>query len=262
LLHAEQGLGDTLQFCRYAQLVKNLGAQVLFEAPQILHPVLADLEGIDRLFKKGDPLPGFDLQCPLLSLPLAFKTTIATIPTPNAYLQSEPALVKSWADRLGERKMPRVGLVWSGNPGHGNDRNRSVSLATLLANLPAELDYVSLQKEIREADRLTLESSGNVRFFGPELKHFADTAALCDLMDIVISVDTSVAHLCGALGKPTWMLLPFCPDWRWLLERNDSPWYDSMVLYRQPSVGDWDSVFSRIAADLEATLNASGPVDR
>jgi hypothetical protein len=135
-------------------------------------------------------------------------------------------------------------------------------LATLLANSAAELDYVSLQKEIGEADRLTLESSGNVRFFGPELKHFADTAALCDLMDIVISVDTSVAHLCGALGKPTWMLLPFCPDWRWLLERNASPWYYSMVLYRQPSVGDWDPVFSRIAADLEATLNASGPVDR
>jgi hypothetical protein len=261
LLHAEQGLGDTLQFCRYAQLVKNLGARVLFEAPKILHPVLGDLEGIEQLFKKGDSLPGFDLQCPLLSLPLAFKTTIATIPTSTAYLQSKPALVEAWADRLGERKAPRVGLVWSGNPGHGNDRNRSVSLAALLASLPAGLDYVSLQKEMREADRATLESTGKVRFFGPELKHFADTAALSDLMDIVISVDTSVAHLCGALGKPTWMLLPFCPDWRWLLERNDSPWYDSMVLYRQPSVGDWDSVFSRVAADLEATLGASGPAD-
>ena len=154
--------------------------------------------------------------------------------------------------------MPRVGLVWSGNPGHGNDRNRSVSLAALLAHLPSGLDYVSLQKEIREADRETLESSGGVRFFGPELKHFADTAALCDLMDIVISVDTSVAHLCGALGKPTWMLLPFCPDWRWLLERNDSPWYQSMVLYRQPSVGDWESVFSRLAIDLKVAFDPSG----
>jgi tetratricopeptide (TPR) repeat protein len=262
LLHAEQGLGDTLQFCRYARLVKGLGANVLFEAPQILHPVLGDLDGIDQLFKKGDSLPEFDLQCPLLSLPLAFKTTIATIPTPTAYLQSEPALVDVWAHRLGERKVPRIGLVWSGNPGHGNDRNRSVSLAALLEHLPAGLDYVSLQKEIREADRATLESFGNVRFFGPELKHFADTAALSDLMDIVISVDTSVAHLCGALGKPTWMLLPFCPDWRWLLERNDSPWYDSMTLYRQPSVGDWDSVFSRVSADLEMTFNASRLRDR
>jgi len=262
LLHAEQGLGDTLQFCRYARLVKNLGAHVLFEAPQILHPVLGNLEGIDQLFKKGDPLPRFDLHCPLLSLPLAFKTTIATIPTPNAYLQSEPDLVNTWVNRLGKKKMPRVGLVWSGNPGHGNDRNRSVSLAALLAHLPTGLDYVSLQKEIREADRETPESYGNVRFFGPELRDFADTAALSDLMDIVISVDTSVAHLCGALGKPTWMLLPFCPDWRWLLERCDSPWYASMSLYRQPSVGDWDSVFARVSTDLQSTLNASGLGDR
>jgi hypothetical protein len=262
LLHAEQGLGDTLQFCRYAPLVKSLGAHVLFEAPQILHPVLGGLEGIDQLFKKGDPLPGFDLQCPLLSLPLAFKTTIVTIPSSGAYLKSEPELVKTWAIRLGERRVPRVGLVWSGNPGHGNDRNRSVSLAALLAQLPAGLDYVSLQKEIRDADRATLDAFGNVRFFGPELRDFADTAALSDLMDIVISVDTSVAHLCGALGKPTWMLLPFCPDWRWLLERNDSPWYDSMTLYRQPSVGDWDAVFSRVSTDLQSTLNASGLADR
>jgi hypothetical protein len=212
---------------------------------------LKDLEGIDQLFKKGDVLPQFDVHCPLLSLPLALSTQIHTIPKPLAYLSSEPNRVDQWARRLGDRTGPRVGLVWSGNPGHGNDRNRSVSLAALLAHLPGGFEYVSLQKEIRDIDRATLESTGQVRFFGLELNDFADTAALCDLMDVVISVDTSVAHLSGALGKPTWMLLPFSPDWRWLLERHDSPWYESMTLYRQSSVGDWDSVFSRVATDLQ-----------
>ncbi len=250
LLHSEQGFGDTIQFCRYAKLVSDLGARVILEVPKPLLGLLKQLSWVSDVVVDGSPLLPFDYHCPLLSLPLAFKTTVDSIPCPTPYLRAEPGQLAYWTSRLGEKKAPRIGLVWSGKPDHTNDHNRSIGLAALLQHLPARFEYVSLQKEVRDSDRLALESGPHVLHVGNELDDFTNTAALCALMDVIISVDTSVAHLSGALGKPTWVLLPFSPDWRWMLNREDSPWYPSVRLYRQPRVGDWDSVFDRVKADM------------
>ncbi|PIT71198.1 hypothetical protein B9Z41_17075, partial [Limnohabitans sp. JirII-31] len=219
LLHSEQGLGDTIQFCRYAKLVKAQGARVVMEIPAALVPLLQGLEGVDELVQSRQALPAFDYHCPLLSLPLAFKTELSTIPSPEPYLRSDKAKVNQWRIKLGPKSKPRVGLVWSGSTQHKKDHNRSLRLDELIHYLPNSFDYVCLQKEIRAVDQETLKQS-RIQYFGDELKDFADTAALCELMDVVISVDTSVAHLSGALGRPTWVLLPYVPDWRWLLDRE------------------------------------------
>jgi tetratricopeptide (TPR) repeat protein len=253
LLFSEQGLGDTLQFCRYARLVSDLRARVILEVHKPLRSLLAKLEGASQLITKGDALPDFDYQCPLLSLPLAFKTRLGTIPSSAKYLISDPTKVTTWQRTLGEKAQPRIGLAWSGNPLHKNDENRSILLAELLRCLPAGLQYVSLQKDVRECDRQALQSSPTsptILQFSDELHDFSDTAALCDCMDVVISVDTSVAHLSAALGKNTWILLPFVPDWRWLLNRDDSPWYPTARLFRQDRFGDWNGVFERVRASL------------
>ena len=249
LLHAEQGLGDTIQFCRYAKLVADLGAKVALEVPKALVGLLNGLEGVDTLIEKDQILPAYDYHCPLMSLPLAFKTELHTIPSPGTYLYADAIKRDEWCKRLGAPKNLRVGLVWSGSTEHKNDRNRSLTLEELLPYLPKGYDYISLQKEVRTEDRARLASS-NIRYFGERLKDFSDTAALCALMDVVISVDTSVAHLAGALGKTTWVLLPYAPDWRWLLDRNDSPWYASIKLYRQGKDMRWEPVLERVAKEL------------
>ena len=250
LLHSEQGLGDTLQFCRYISLVADRGARIVLEVEHPLVGLLRPLDGITRLVPKGFALPDFDVHCPLLSLPLAFKTTLNTIPCFQKYLSGDPAKVSLWERRLGQKTAPRIGLVWSGRVDHHNDHNRSIRLSALLEYLPAGPRYISLQKQFTPGDRATLHSLKNISCFDNELEDFADTAALCELMDIVITVDTSVAHLSGALGRPTWVLLPFIPDWRWLLDREDSPWYPGAKLYRQMSHGNWNSVLSRVNNDL------------
>jgi hypothetical protein len=181
---------------------------------------------------------------------LAFKTTIETIPFASKYLSGDPERVAEWSSRLGEKSGPRIGLAWSGSAIHKNDRIRSILLSAMMQHLPSEFTYVSLQKEIKEADKATLESKTGIAHFGDELRDFADTAALCELMDMVISVDTSVVHLSGAMGKPIWVMLPFSSDWRWMYDRSDSPWYESARLYRQESQGDWESVLARVSADL------------
>lgn len=251
LLHAEQGLGDTLQFCRYASLVANLGATVILEVQAPLGKLLSNLEGVSQVVAPGEPLPQFDYQCPLLSLPLALKTEIDNIPALAKYLVSDEKKLAHWQSILGEKKLPRVGIVWSGNAGYGNDINRSISLNDLIDHLPDNCEYISLQKEIRDTDRQILNLDKKIRHFGGAFQDFLDTAALCDSMDLVISVDTSVAHLAGALGKPTWIMLPHNSDWRWLLEREDSPWYPSVKLYRKPTTGSWDAIMSRIQKDLK-----------
>jgi tetratricopeptide (TPR) repeat protein len=250
LLHAEQGLGDTIQFCRYAKLVKALGAKVILEAPKALLGLLNGLEGVDELMERGNALPAFDFHCPLLSLPLAFKTDLTKIPSPQPYLVASSQKLDKWAQRLGAKSKPRVGLVWSGNSAHKNDYNRSLTLQQLLPHLPDCCEYVSLQKDVREGDRAVLEAS-SVKHYAEQLEDFTDTAALCELMDLVISVDTSVGHLAGAIGKTTWILLPYSPDWRWLLNRNDSPWYGSMTLYRQDETREWPLVLKRMRGDME-----------
>jgi tetratricopeptide (TPR) repeat protein len=256
LLYSEQGLGDAIQFCRYAKLVADLGARVILEVQRPLMSLLANLEGIAQLVEKGSNLPMFHYQCPLLSLPLAFKTKLNTIPSATKYLSSEASRVAKWQAKLGEKISPRIGLVWSGSTFHINDYKRSILLADLIKHLPTECQYVSLQKEVREIDAKYLQSYPNILHFGNELNDFGDTAALCDLMDIVISVDTSVAHLSGALGRPTWILLTFSPEWRWLLDRLDSPWYQTAKLYRQEKIGDWESVLEKVKKDLIESVKA------
>ena len=250
LLHSEQGLGDALQFCRYAKPVHAMGAHVVLEVPRSLAAVLRGLEGVGEIIHRGSPPPPFDYHCPLLALPLALRTNLATIPRADRYLHADPAALAKWSARLGTASAPRIGLVWSGSTIHTNDRNRSIPLAGLLLHLPPGFEYVSLQKEVRPADAKVLASHPAIRHFGDALEDFADTAALCELMDLVVSVDTSVAHLAAALGRPTWILLPFAPDWRWLLEREDSPWYESVRLYRQGADWNWEPVLRRIAGDI------------
>ena len=250
LLHAEQGFGDTLQFCRYAKLVAELGATVILEAPAPLAPLLECLQGVSTLIRQGGALPYFDYQCPLLSLPLAFNTTLESIPVSAGYLSADSAKVGQWRSALGRKSGVRVGLAWSGSTLHKNDHNRSIPLAEIVKYLPAGFEYVSLQKDLRDIDRQTLEANPNIANFADALIDFSDTAALCASLDILISVDTSVAHLGGALGKPIWILLPFHADWRWLTDREDSPWYPSAKLYRQTDISDWIGVLKRVHADL------------
>jgi tetratricopeptide (TPR) repeat protein len=250
LLHGEQGLGDTIQLCRFTGEVAKRGAKVLLEVPAPLLGLLQGIEGIERLLPRGSRLPDFDLHCPLLSLPLALDIGLATIPAPQAYLHANPGEVAAWAKKLGVRSKPRVGIAWSGNPRHGNDRDRSIALATLLHYLPPDFEYVSLQNEVRDNDLEALGKDTRLRHFGDQLDTFAATAALCSLMDLVVSVDTSVAHLAGAIGKRAWILLPCSPDWRWLLDRRDSPWYPSVTLYRQDARREWGMVLDQVRSDL------------
>ena len=249
-LHAEQGLGDTIQFCRYVSLVAGLGARVTLEIQPALAGLLANLEGVSQLVVSGAPIPATDYQCSLMSLPGAFKTTLETIPRQVPYLRADPHKVARWHEILGPRTRPRVGLTWSGNSNNSNDHNRSVELARWIPFLPDECEYFCLQKGIRDADRRTLSSCGKFTLVEAHNEDFTDTAALMEILDVVVSVDTSLAHLGGALGRPTWILLPFLPDWRWLLDRRDTPWYPTATLYRQPAAGDWDSVMAQVGKDL------------
>jgi tetratricopeptide (TPR) repeat protein len=257
LLHAEQGLGDTLQFCRYVRLVVERGARVLLEVPDSLVTLMRCLPGVDQVFAAGEPLPAFDLHCPLLSLPLAFRTTLATIPASVPYLGCDADLVRIWRARLGERRKLRVGLVWSGGTRPGQPECWTINAQrnlppALLASLPhEEIELFSLQK----GQSAQAEWQGPpLRDFTHLLTDFSETAALMENLDLVISVDTSMAHLAGALGKPVWILNRFNTCWRWLLDRSDSPWYPSATIYRQRRPGDWYEVVARVRQDLHALL--------
>jgi tetratricopeptide (TPR) repeat protein len=232
LLHAEQGFGDTIQFCRYAPLVAKRAAHVILEVQAPLRELMQTLPGAPRILAKGEPLPDFDLHCPLLSLPLASGTELATIPSGTPYLWAPPDAVARWSGRLPLKTRPRIGLVWSGRSAHRNDRSRSMPISVFLSALSGiDATYVSLQREFRAGDSARLRERGDIVYFGEDLHNFFDTAALIENLDLVISVDTSVAHLAGALAKPVWILLPYNPDWRWLLARGDSPWYPTARLF-------------------------------
>ena len=245
-VHAEQGLGDTIQFARYTQLLAQKGARVILEVWRFVTPLLSDIPGAHQVVGAGDPLPEFDVYCPLLSLPLAFGTRLETIPASIPYLYPSATKAKAWEDKLHRGNTINVGIVWSGRPQHKNDRNRSLPLRILTALADPQVQLISLQKELRPGDAKVLDANKQILHFGPELEDFSDTAALVANMDLVISVDTSIAHLAGAMGKPVWILLPFAPDWRWLLDREDSPWYPTARLFRQPKIGDWDGVISKV----------------
>jgi tetratricopeptide (TPR) repeat protein len=253
LLQSEQGYGDVIQFARYVRMVAERGGRVVFEAFPPLAPLMAGLAGADQVVRRGDPLPPFDLHCPLLSLPLALGEPEPLAMT-GPYLRADLARFQAWAERLGAKRGPRVGLVGSGSRTHRKDALRSIPFETLAAKLPAGPEYHLLQKDVRDADRAALAVRPDVAVWDEALGDFADTAALCELMDIVISVDTSVAHLAGALGRPVWVLLPVEPDWRWGLERETTPWYPQMRLYRQTALKDWSDPLDHVARDLRAEL--------
>jgi tetratricopeptide (TPR) repeat protein len=256
LIRAEQGFGDVIQFCRYVPRVAEQGARVIFEVYEPLRELMGTLPGVAQFVTTGEPLPDFDMHCPLLSLPLALGAGSAAIPSQTAYLRAAPQAVMDWNDRLGPRHRPRIGLAWSGRPSHDNDHNRSIRLGSFLPPLAGfDATYVSLLQDVREDDAPALQGS-DILHFGKELKTYADTAALIANLDLVISVDTSVAHLTGALGKPVWILLPFMPDWRWMLDRDDSPWYSTARLFRQDETRAWDGVMARVHAALDDDLRS------
>jgi len=255
LIHVDEGLGDTIQFARYVPEVAARGARVILVVSDPLYPLLSGLSGVaECLPLSRKPLPAFDLYCPISSLPLAFGTTLETIPSAVPYLHPPAARVQVWQDRLNERfgghDKLRVGLVWSGNPKHKNDANRSIALNMLSPILDLRADFVSLQKDAKPGDKALLAGRSDILDPTADLVDFTDTAALVGCLDLVISVDTSVAHLAGALGRPTWVLVTHIPDYRWLLDRDDSPWYPTLRLFRQPREGDFVTPIARMRAEL------------
>ena len=237
-------------FCRYAADVAALGARVVLEVQPPLLQLLAGLEGIAEILPTGAPLPDFDCHCPLMSLPLAFRTDLQSIPARIPYVRSDPGRVADWQATLGAKTRPRLGLVWSGSAALRQDK-RSMALAEMLPLVRDWADWVSLQKEVRQADAGLLAHRQEIRHYGEALTDFADTAALIDLMDLVVTIDTSVANLAGAMGKAVWILLPYNPhDWRWGLDREDSAWYPTARLFRQPEPDDWASVVQRVDIEL------------
>lgn len=259
LLHAEQGFGDSIQFLRYLPMVAGRGATIVLELPDSLMPLLGDLATGVTLLTRGTALPPFDVHCPLMSLAGAFGTTVETVPAAMPYLHAPADRLDKWRTRLPRMGRPRVGLVWSGKPSHKNDHNRSIALTRLapLLVLPG-VDFVSLQREVRDADLPAFGQFPALLRLDQHLNDFADTAAAIAQCDLVIAVDTAVAHLAGALGRPVWILLSHIQDFRWMLAREDSPWYPSARLFRQPRIGDWDSVIDRLGKEL-AAFAASGP---
>jgi tetratricopeptide (TPR) repeat protein len=253
LVAAEEGLGDTIQFVRYVPMLAERGARILLVVQDALFDLLSGLSDRSQCIPKSaaTAVSGFEFHCPVSSLPLAFKTRLDTIPSTTPYLPSPAnARVQAWEDRLGPRTRLRVGLVWSGNPAHMNDHNRSTSLRTLSRILDVDATFVSLQKDPRPNDAAVLRERSDIIDLAADLTDFAETAALVSCLDLVISVDTSTAHLSGALGRPTWLLLPYTPDYRWLLDRDDSPWYPSMRLFRQTETREYESVLDRVRTEL------------
>jgi len=268
-VYSEQGLGDTLQFCRYLAYLRREFKSVVFQCPPTLNSLIThSMPGVHVIDSAQNP-PDFDCYTPLLSLPLALmqaqteKQPSANQPVPapdldfypHSYLSVPNASYTHWSKLLSDQiKVPaslRVGVLCRGNPNHPNDQQRSVALKDLLSVLPKALNYINLQKDIYPEDQALMENHSHVFSFANDVNDFLDTAALCQNLDLIITVDTSVAHLCGALGLSTWLLLPHTPDWRWLVDRSDSPWYPSMRVFRQSAQRDWGEVLCRVAGELE-----------
>jgi tetratricopeptide (TPR) repeat protein len=253
LLHAEQGFGDTIQFVRYAPLLAARGARVVLEVQPQLVRLLSGMSGVDNMLPRKAPLPHFDFHCPLLSLPLAFGSEIATIPAAIPYLAPPADVLASWQGRLPKEEPRRllVGLAWSGERAHENDVNRSIPLATLKPLLEAaDVQFVSLTHDVRDEDMSFLTARPDVLQVGQNFSDFADTAAAIAQLDVVVSVDTAVAHLAGAMGKPLLLLLPFAADFRWLRQRRDSPWYPTARLFRQSEFADWTGAVKDLVEEL------------
>jgi hypothetical protein len=259
LIHTEQGLGDTIQFIRYAPLLAARGARVIVECPPDLADLLRTVAGVADVVPRPNPLPPFDVHAAVLDLPRLFGTTLATVPANVPYVTADPARGQKWfakvTSSISVPPGPRVGLVWSGNPKHANDRNRSIPLRAFepLAAL-THVTFFNLQKGPAAGQMSDSTLTLKLIDHTAKLHDFADTAALIAHLDLVITVDTSVAHLAGALAKPVWVLLPKVPDWRWMLDRADSPWYPTMRLFRQDAIGDWAGVVRQVKEELPTNL--------
>lgn len=265
LLIGDQGYGDTIQFARYIPLVSERVAEVVLGCCQELLPLISQLPGIHSAFVRWEDIPGFSVFCPLSSLPYVFGTELATVPGTTPYLKADPQKVARWSGRIrsavGDTAF-KVGIAWAGRPSHPNDRARTLRWSQLLplTRIPG-VALVALQKEIPASDRAEFPAGLGALDLSGELGDFGDTAAVIEACDLVVTIDSSAAHLAGALGKPVWLMLPWVPDWRWLLDREDSPWYPTLRLFRQPSRGDWTSTIARVAQELAALPRArqSGP---
>jgi Flp pilus assembly protein TadD len=256
LLYAEQGFGDSIQFIRYARLAAERGGTVIVECPANLRELLQGVQGVAEIVTVGDPLPLFDVHLAMLSLPLVFRTTLENIPREVPYLFADPARRQAWSERLGDHRRPRIGVAWAGNPENRRSRVRNIHLQELLPLLRDDrFDFYSLQLGDGAEQLKQLPGENPLIDFTAHIEDFSDTAAFLAELDLIISADTAVVHLAGALARPVWTLLPFAPDWRWGLSREDTPWYPTMRLFRQPRIGDWDSVVRRLAE----TLNDSPP---
>ena len=260
LLHVEQGFGDVIQLVRYAPFVKSLGAKVVLRVSRPMKSLARAFNGIDLVVDPDEPVPTFDFFAHLFSLPRIFGTEVATIPAQVPYIEAPRELVERWSERLGGEGVLKVGVVWAGNPEHKNDRYRSLRLAALAPLWPvAGVRFISLQKGAAAAEWEGLPAGLDAVNLGPELADFTDTAAVISQLDLVICVDTAVAHLAGALGKPVWLLVAQPADFRWLEGREDSPWYPTMRLFRQSERGDWDEVIERVKEALQARVRGGTP---
>jgi tetratricopeptide (TPR) repeat protein len=250
-VHWEQGLGDTIQFSRFGELLKARGAQVVMSVQEPLYRLFKQMSSNIQIINQDEVPTVFDYHCPLMSLPLALGTRLETIPAKLPYLFADGSLRNAWHDRLPPKAKPRIGIVWSGSTKHNNDRHRSIDLTTFASLFSANVHWISLQKELREGDAAVLREIDHIVSYGKELTDFSETAAIIDLLDLVISVDTSVAHLAGAMGKQVWLLLPYDSDWRWFLDRSDSPWYPTARLFRQDSTRSWENVITQVRSALD-----------
>jgi tetratricopeptide (TPR) repeat protein len=272
LLHAEQGLGDTIQFARYVPILAAAGAKVVLEVQAELKPLMARLDGAATVIARGEAPSqqnlAFDVHCPLGSLPLALKTEPAVVPAQIPYLSADGAHLAKWSAQIGALPQPRIAIAWSGNAGHDNDRNRSIAFERLAPLFPPPnppplagegwvgASFISVQRDVRAEDAAALAAESRVTHVGAELEDFSDTAAVLALCDLVIAVDTAAAHLAGAMGRPVWVLVPYAPDWRWSLQGETTPWYPTARLFRQTALEDWDGVIARVGAELDRFVSS------
>jgi tetratricopeptide (TPR) repeat protein len=257
LVHAEQGFGDVIQYCRFAARAAPPG-QLIVQTPPSLKRLLSTLKGVEDLHDFDAPDPPFDVHIPMMSLPVALKLDLEGVRPAEPYLAVDPAIAARWRERLGPKARPRVGLAWSGNPLHENDHNRSMLFETLTPLFDAPIDFLSLQRAHHPRDVAVMARWPDVRRFDEDLTDFAETAALASLCDLVIAVDTSVAHLAGALGLQLLLLLPHVSDWRWMNGRTDTPWYPSATLMRQDAAGGWPGVIERVKSRVDALARTGG----
>jgi tetratricopeptide (TPR) repeat protein len=252
LLVGDQGYGDTIQFARYIPMVAERCRDVVLGCSAELADLLRHIPGVSQCYSRWDAIPPHAAHCRVSSLPMMFQTTIDSIPCPSPYLAADPARVAAWAQRLGPRTGPRVGLAWTGRPTHPNDMRRSLPLERLLPLTEAHaVRFVCLQKPVPERDAAVMSRFTGLADLSNAMADFSETAALIANLDLVITIDSAVGHLAGALGKPAWVLLAKAADWRWMLRRTDTPWYPTLRLFRQPSPGAWDPVIAEVAGALQ-----------